>query len=102
MGKKANSILTLEDVQHLRELEEAGTLNTKAAAQAFGVNTETIRRAVRGDTWKKRISQQSDEVVQSSLEKLQEAIAQKKRNDAVAEELLSEGEAAAKSRGYLE
>ncbi len=43
--------LTKEIVLQLRALREAGLLDVKAAAEAHGVARETIRRALRGETF---------------------------------------------------
>lgn len=43
--------LTQEIVAQLRALAEAGLLDVKAAAAAHGVARETIRRALRGETF---------------------------------------------------
>jgi hypothetical protein len=101
--RKPNSRLSSEAVAHLRELEKQGILNTKAAAQTYGVATETIRRAVRGDTWIVR-EVAAVPSAESSLEKLQLAIAKTRQVQVVATEILTEGEgeSEAKKRGYLE
>lgn len=43
--------LTLADAVQLRELAAAGKLSVKQAARTYGVGQETIRRAVRGETF---------------------------------------------------
>ena len=43
--------LTPEIVTRLRALAATGQLSTREAARAYGVGQETIRRAVRGETF---------------------------------------------------
>ena len=106
------SILTEADVIRLRELASRKILNTKFEAQFYGVGTETIRRAVRGETWTRireaQMPEQLAEEAQASLEKLQSLIAREKARLAIPEDALRElGEEglvdreAARKKGYL-
>ena len=44
-------MLTEEIVRTLRDLHARGRLNVREAAGIYGVAAETIRRALRGETW---------------------------------------------------
>jgi transposase-like protein len=101
-------ILNPEIIQRLREMELSGTLNTKEAARLYGVGTETIRRAVRGDTWRVIRSPVSPEQLEAasaaSVRKLEELIVLEQKRRAIPEQILTELEGAdvAKKRGYLD
>lgn len=47
------SVLTEEDVRRLRDLASKKILDVRFEAMFYGVAAETIRRAVRGETWTK-------------------------------------------------
>lgn len=43
--------MTAEIVRNLREQDSAGVLRVREAARFYGVAAETLRRALRGETW---------------------------------------------------
>lgn len=50
-GGKEMAVLTEEDVKYLLRRKAEGTLNVREAAAFHEVSVETIRRAMRGETW---------------------------------------------------
>lgn len=89
------SILKEPDVIRLRELAASGLLNTAEAARAHGVGVETIRRAVRGDTFSNLNSAPIDEEQLSqdaaaSAARMQEMIAGFKAKQAVGPAIVKE------------
>jgi hypothetical protein len=52
LGKVSRAaVLTDDVVRRLRQLDRAGRVNVREAAVMYGVGAETIRRALRGETW---------------------------------------------------
>ena len=76
--------LTEEVVRHLRQMKREGRLNVMEASRCYGVNAETIRRAMRGETWNslsmpvERTEEQLGVEAAASLEKLQKLLAKEK------------------------
>ncbi len=97
LGKKKVTHLDDTGVLRLRQQALAGTLNVREAAQVYGVSPESIRRAVRGDTFGHlgQVSLMSDEQAargaDASLKRVQEMLAKenegKNRANALLEEL---------------
>lgn len=91
------SILKDDDVRQLRRLNAARQLNVKDAALLYGVAPETIRRAVRGETFthlraaEEWTQEQTQEAQGESLARLAEKLGvtmeQLKRGDTMLEEL---------------
>jgi hypothetical protein len=101
-GMMAGSVrkLTEDDVRRARRLASQGQLNVREFARICGVGTETLRRAVRGDTWghvsevEIRSDTELQSAAESSYEKLQRLLAAEKERkgagDAMVQELTSE------------
>jgi hypothetical protein len=79
MKKGLRSKLTPEDVVRLRAAEIRGVLNTREAARLLRVSPETIRRAVRGDTFS-----QLAEAIPKNEEELEQAAAESMKRFAAA------------------
>ena len=110
------SILTEADVRRLRDLASRRMLNTRQEALFYGVNAETIRRAVRGETWTNlsmsppASEAEMEAAAASSLAKLQSLLAADKAKREAPQKMLDEIAAAdnpfinrdlAKAKGYL-
>ena len=89
------SVLTADVVIKLRELDAKGQCNVREAAEVYGVAAETIRRALRRETWKHlgrektKTDEELAEEAGASLERFQRMIAEAKANspDVLVEEL---------------
>lgn len=102
--KGKSSKLTAEDVLWARTLHAQGRLNIREFAGICGVGTETLRRAVRGDTWGEvsAANARTEEVIAAeaaaSEARMIEAIAAEKRRQAAGAELVEELEALSGAR----
>lgn len=80
-GKKAK--LTASLVAYMRQQHELGLLNIVEMAKVHGVAAETLRRALRGETWNNlgevqaRTPEQMDKDAAASLEKMQHLISER-------------------------
>jgi DeoR/GlpR family transcriptional regulator of sugar metabolism len=95
------------EVMRLRDLREKGVLEVRREARALGVSVETIRRAVRGDTYahladKVRATAELAAEAQASAERFAQLVLEERermeRGDKLVEELATSPRAA----GYLE
>lgn len=85
-GTAAGSVrkLTEDDVRRARQLHAQGQLNVREFARICGVGTETLRRAVRGDTWghvtevETRSEAEMEKAAEASLAKLQRLLAEQR------------------------
>lgn len=88
------SKLTADNVVALRAAEARGQLNTRQAAQAYGVSVETIRRAVRGDTFgeigQMRATEDLDAAAAASAARMMALITQERERAALPAKLLDE------------
>jgi len=87
------ALLKEADVRRLRGLAAQGQLNVRLESQVLGVGAETIRRAVRGETWTKlsasttRTEDELAKEAERSLAKLQELLAKQPRAGKMLDEL---------------
>lgn len=85
-----------EAVLRLRELAAKGRLDTREAARVYGVATETIRRAVRGDTFthlvrgRGKTESELAEESRASLERFQALLATERAKKQMGKQLLEE------------
>lgn len=91
-GKKSK--LTAEDVSMLRDADARGVLNVREAARFLGVGAETIRRALRGETWNSVAlppsTEEIDRAAAESLERMKKLLAGEKEKAKEPERLLDE------------
>lgn len=93
------SKLTADDVRQARALHAKGLLNIREYALFCGVGAETLRRAVRGETWTdiSFSGTPSEEelaiAAQASAERFMQAIAMEKEKLAAGDNMLKELEA---------
>ena len=95
------------EVMRLRDLREKGVLNVRAEARALGIGVESIRRAVRGDTYahladRIKATAELAAEAQASAERFAQLVLEERermeRGDKLVEELTTSPRAA----GYLE
>ena len=81
-------------VRRLRDLKSRGMLKVRQEAMFYGVGSESIRRAVRGDTWTglSMSPQEADleGAVEASLAKLQRMLAEEKERVAMPDRVVAE------------
>ena len=105
------AILSEDDVRRMRSLKEQGLLSVRTEAVFYGVAAETIRRAVRGETFTKLHAAPPPAVDDSaaSLQRLQQMLAAERERAAAPQIMLDEiadddgltNRNLAKQRGYL-
>lgn len=76
------SILIDADVIRLRRLAFEGKLNVRQASQFYQVGVETIRRAVRGDTFAHLGMKDADELKQEAQSSLKRFLEMRKEEEA--------------------
>lgn len=100
--------LTESDVRRLRQLKAEGRLNVRSECMFYGLAAETIRRAVRGETWTHlqmqvpKTNEELDAAAAASLEKLQRMLAGEKERIAAPDRMIAELKGEPHDAGYGE
>lgn len=96
------------DVRRLRELKARGQLNVRVECMFYGVAAETIRRAVRGETWTHLLMNPAQTEVEledaaaASLARLQKMLAGEKERAAMPDKIVEELRGLNHDAGYAE